>query len=52
MSCRNISSPAFAGLNLDLSFAIVNPAIEKTLSDGANVAGIASTFNATPASKG
>ena len=44
MSCRNITSPEFSGSNLDRALAIVNPATENTLSDGADVAGIAKTF--------
>jgi hypothetical protein len=40
MSCKNTRSSAFSGNNLALSLAMVNPAVEKTLSEGAEVAGI------------
>ena len=47
ISCKNINSFAVVGSKLLRSFAIVNPAAEKTLSDGAEVAGIASSLNAS-----
>ena len=40
MSCKKIKSSAVVGESLALSFAIVNPAAENTLSEGAEVAGI------------
>ena len=52
MSCRNITSPAFSGSNLERALAIVNPTTENTLSDGADVAGIAKIFLAMTASNG
>jgi hypothetical protein len=52
MSSRKISSPALAESNLALSFAIVIPATEKIFLDGADVAGVANTFNTMLASKG
>jgi len=45
-SCKKTRSPALVGSSLDLSLAIVIPATENTLSDGADVAGIASIFDA------
>jgi hypothetical protein len=36
--------PALDGSKLDLSFAIVIPVPKKSLSDGADVAGITNTF--------
>jgi len=38
-----MSSPAVSGASLARSFAIVNPAFEKTRSDGAEVAGMHSS---------
>ncbi len=40
MSCKKIKSSAVVGKSLALSVAIVNPAAENTLSEGAEVAGI------------
>ena len=37
MSCKKIKSSAVVGESLALSFAIVNPAAENTLSKGAEV---------------
>lgn len=33
ISCKKMSSPAFTGANLDLSFAMVIPATGKTISE-------------------
>jgi hypothetical protein len=41
LSCRNMSLLAHEASSRALSFAIVRPAVEKTRSDGAEVAGIA-----------
>ena len=43
MSCKQIIAQALSDDNDDLSFEIVKPAIEKTRSDGAEVAGIHNT---------
>ena len=45
-SCKKIKSFAVPLANLALSFAIVNPATEKTLSEGADVAGMQSILDA------
>ena len=37
MSCKKIKSSAVVGESLALTFAIVNPATENTLSEGAEV---------------
>jgi hypothetical protein len=39
-SCKKTSSLAVCGANLARSFAIVSPALEKTRSEGAEVAGM------------
>ena len=46
VSCKKIKSFAVPLANLALSFAIVNPATEKTLSEGADVAGMQSILDA------
>ncbi len=52
VSYRNTSSLAVDGSRWDCSFEIVRPADEKTLSDGADVAGIHKYFIANSLSKG
>ena len=51
-SCKKTNSLAFVGSNLAWSFAIIKPAAEKTLCDGAGVAGIAKIHAAISASNG
>jgi len=51
-SCRNTSSFARVDSSRALSFAIVRPALEKTRSDGADVAGMARYFMARLAKYG
>ena len=46
LSLKNIRQDAFSLLSLDRCFNIVNPATEKTLSDGAEVAGMHKYFRA------
>ncbi len=52
ISSRNAKLSAFAGSILALSFAIVNPALENTLSEGAEVAGTHNILRARVASLG
>ena len=52
MSWRKIRALALSEVSDDRSFVIVRPAIEKTLSDGAEVAGIHKTYLAKLLNRG